>query len=178
MDDRDHHDTNVVNLRRREDSGGRDRGQVASTIFADQDEISTFSQGNLVPPSPPPPADEDSPRAADPFFEEHTCGSRARSRTCSATTRSPPRPTSASRSWWSRARPSWPTSSGSGSSRRRLPCPEAPACPSMRAAPLAADRGWNGQMVRVVGSRPGLSALGWLSSRRRQPCLPARRSRR
>ncbi|MGI8557860.1 MAG: hypothetical protein ACR2ND_06075 [Solirubrobacteraceae bacterium] len=70
MDDRDHHDTNVVSLRRRDDLRRRD--QVARRIFAEQDEIGTFSQGNLVPPTPlPPDTGEESGQAADPFFEEH-----------------------------------------------------------------------------------------------------------
>jgi hypothetical protein len=72
MDDRDHHDTNVVSLRRKDDLRGRDQDQVASTIFAEQDEISTFSQGNLVPPRPAGQAvDEGASPADDPFFEQH-----------------------------------------------------------------------------------------------------------
>jgi len=70
MEDRDHHDTKVVSLRRKADPRGRD--QVAGRIFAEQDEIGTFSQGNLVPPTPPAPdTAEESGQAADPFFEEH-----------------------------------------------------------------------------------------------------------
>jgi hypothetical protein len=72
MDDRDHHDTNVVSLRRKDDLRGRDQDQVASTIFAEQDEISTFSQGNLVPPSPPGQSVSQGPtQPADPFFDQH-----------------------------------------------------------------------------------------------------------
>jgi hypothetical protein len=45
---------------------------VASRIFAEEDEISTFSQGNLVPPTPPGQAANQGPSPADdPFFEEH-----------------------------------------------------------------------------------------------------------
>lgn len=69
MDDHDHPDTNVVNLHRRDDLDSRRREQIARTIFAEEDEIYTFSQGNLVPPSPVPPTQErESPE--DPFFEE------------------------------------------------------------------------------------------------------------
>lgn len=68
MDDRDHHDTNVVSLRRKDRGSGRDQDQVASTIFAEQDEISTFSRGNLVPPRAP--GDEPT-QSSDPFFDEH-----------------------------------------------------------------------------------------------------------
>lgn len=72
MDDHDHPDTNVVSLRRKHDLRGRDQDQVASTIFAEQDEISTFSQGNLVPPTPPgQPVDQGPTRPTDPFFDKH-----------------------------------------------------------------------------------------------------------
>ena len=54
MDGHDHHDTNVVNLRRETDLTDEEREQIAATIFAEPDEISTFSQGNLVPPASPP----------------------------------------------------------------------------------------------------------------------------
>ncbi len=69
MDGHDHHDTNVVNLRRETDLTDEEREQIAATIFADADEISTFSQGNLVPPAPPPD-DQKTEATADPFFAE------------------------------------------------------------------------------------------------------------
>ena len=49
---------------------GEERQQIAATIFAEPDEISTFSQGNLVPPTSPPPDDQKAEDAADPFFAE------------------------------------------------------------------------------------------------------------
>ena len=70
MDDHDHHDTNVVNLRRETGLTGEEREQIAATIFAEPDEISTFSQGNLVPPASPPPDDRKTEDAADPFFAD------------------------------------------------------------------------------------------------------------
>ncbi|MGH2913543.1 MAG: hypothetical protein ACRDMX_00990, partial [Solirubrobacteraceae bacterium] len=69
MDDNDHHETNVVNLHRGDDLDSRRREQIASTIFADEDENYTFSHGNLVPPAPAAPSIE--PEAPDdPFFAE------------------------------------------------------------------------------------------------------------
>jgi len=65
MDDRDHHDTNVVNLRRRDDPGGRDRGQVASTIFAEQDEISTCLARQPRPAEPTTTATRPGDRGRD-----------------------------------------------------------------------------------------------------------------
>ena len=71
MDDRKPPDTNVVRLRRNGNPSDEERQRLASTIFAEQDEVGTFSRGNLVPPAraTPPPSDEPSP-AADPFFEQ------------------------------------------------------------------------------------------------------------
>lgn len=69
MDDHDHPDTNVVNLHRRHGLDRDRREQIARTIFAEEDEIYTFSQGNLVPPAKSPPtAEPEAPE--DPFFEE------------------------------------------------------------------------------------------------------------
>ena len=63
-------DTNVVRLRRNGDPSDEERQRLASTIFAEQDEIGTFSRGNLVPPAPTAPPASDEPSAADPFFEQ------------------------------------------------------------------------------------------------------------
>jgi|GEM_PF-6052901 hypothetical protein len=71
MDNRKPPDTNVVQLRRNGDPSDEERQRLASTIFAEQDEIGTFSRGNLVPPAPTtPPAHNRPPEAADPFFEQ------------------------------------------------------------------------------------------------------------
>jgi len=51
MDNRKPPDTNVVQLRRNGDPSDEERQRLASTIFAEQDEIGTFSRGNLVPPA-------------------------------------------------------------------------------------------------------------------------------
>ena len=56
MDNRKPPDTNVVQLRRDGDPSDEERQRLASTIFAEQDEIGTFSRGNLVPPAPTTPA--------------------------------------------------------------------------------------------------------------------------
>jgi hypothetical protein len=48
MDDRKPPDTNVVRLRRNGDLSDEERQRLASTIFADQDEVGTFSRGNLM----------------------------------------------------------------------------------------------------------------------------------
>jgi hypothetical protein len=70
MDDRNRPDTNVVLLRRKGDPSEAERERVASTIFAEPDEIATFSRGNLVPPRPDTRDDEaDSGPQSDPFFE-------------------------------------------------------------------------------------------------------------
>jgi hypothetical protein len=69
VDDREP-DTNVVRFRRRDDPGEAERQRLASTIFAAEDDVGTFSRGNLVPPAKDAsPADEGAP-PADPFFED------------------------------------------------------------------------------------------------------------
>jgi hypothetical protein len=70
MDDRKPPDINVVRLRRNGDLSDEERQRLASTIFADQDEVGTFSRGNLVPPAPSAPPASTEPPAADPFFEQ------------------------------------------------------------------------------------------------------------
>ena len=71
MDGRDQPDTNVVRIRRKGDPSEAERRRLASTIFAEQDDVGTFSRGNLVPP----PTDhrtgprEDDGATADPYFE-------------------------------------------------------------------------------------------------------------
>jgi hypothetical protein len=71
MDNRKPPDTNVVRLRRNGDPSDEERQRLASTIFAEQDEIGTFSRGNLVPPAPTaPPASNEASPGADPFFEQ------------------------------------------------------------------------------------------------------------
>jgi hypothetical protein len=70
MDSGEPPETNVVRLRRDGDLTDEERRRLASTIFAEQDEVGTFSRGNLVPPKPAtPPTSEDS-SALDPFFEK------------------------------------------------------------------------------------------------------------
>ena len=64
---------NVVRLRRNGDLSDEERQRLASTIFADQDEVGTFSRGNLIPPAPPTPPASNEPPAADPFFEQLQC---------------------------------------------------------------------------------------------------------
>ena len=68
MDDRQPPDSNVVQLRPNGELSKEEREQLARTIFAAQDDVSTFSCGNLVPP--PPPASSAPSVEADPFFEE------------------------------------------------------------------------------------------------------------
>jgi hypothetical protein len=71
MDGRDQTDTNVVRIRRRGDPSEAERRRLASTIFAEEDDVGTFSRGNLVPPStdhPTEPPDDDR-GTADPYFE-------------------------------------------------------------------------------------------------------------
>ena len=70
MDDGKPPDTNVVRLRRNGDLSDEERQRLASTIFADQDEVGTFSRGNLIPPARPAPPASNEPPAADPFFEQ------------------------------------------------------------------------------------------------------------
>jgi hypothetical protein len=67
MDGRDQPDTNVVRIRRRGDPSEAERRRLASTIFAEQDDVGTFSRGNLVPPPTEPPDDDRG--TADPYFE-------------------------------------------------------------------------------------------------------------
>jgi hypothetical protein len=71
MDGRDQPDTDVVRIRRKGDPSEVERRRLASTIFADEDDVGTFSRGNLVPPPTDhptgPPADD--PATADPYFE-------------------------------------------------------------------------------------------------------------
>jgi hypothetical protein len=78
MDDRDHPDTNVFQLRRKDDPGEEERRRIASTIFAEGDEVGPFSRRNLVLPKPaaddkdesePGNVDESEPRA-DAYFEQ------------------------------------------------------------------------------------------------------------
>jgi hypothetical protein len=72
MDDRGQPDTNVVNLRRKDDPDAGRRKQLASTIFAEEDEIGTFSRGNLVPPpAANPGTDQQSAPPQDPFFDRY-----------------------------------------------------------------------------------------------------------
>lgn len=89
MDGRDQPDTNVVRIRRRGDPSEAERRRLASTIFAEEDDVGTFSHGNLVPPAadhPTEPGNDPRP-AADPYFEKlqqprgrrHASGSKARS---------------------------------------------------------------------------------------------------
>ena len=69
MDDRTRPDTNVVLLRRKGDPSEAERERVASTIFAEPDDVATFSRGNLVPPRPDTrDADKESGPSPDPFF--------------------------------------------------------------------------------------------------------------
>jgi hypothetical protein len=44
MDDRDHPNTNVVQIRRKDDPGEEERRRIAETIFAEED-VGTFSRG-------------------------------------------------------------------------------------------------------------------------------------
>ena len=70
MDDRTRPDTNVVLLRRKGDPSEAERERVASTIFAEPDDIATFSRGNLVPPRPDTRDDAEEPAPSpDPFFD-------------------------------------------------------------------------------------------------------------
>jgi hypothetical protein len=70
MDSREPPNAEVVRLRRAGEPSEEDRQRLASTIFAEQDEVSTFSRGNLVPPGPSSPPAGETPPAADPFFED------------------------------------------------------------------------------------------------------------
>lgn len=69
MDDRTRPDTNVVLLRRKGDPGEVERERVASTIFAEPDDVATFSRGNLVPPRPDARDANGAAPSPDPFFD-------------------------------------------------------------------------------------------------------------
>ena len=70
MDGRDQPDTNVVRIRRRGDPSEAERRRLASTIFAEPDDVATFSRGNLVPPRPDArDANEELAPSSDPFFD-------------------------------------------------------------------------------------------------------------
>ena len=68
MDDRKPPDTNVVRLRRNGDPSDEERQRLASTIFAEQDEVGTFSRGNLVPPAPATPPASNEPAGGGPVL--------------------------------------------------------------------------------------------------------------
>ena len=65
MDGRDQPDTNVVRIRRRGDPSEAERRRLASTIFAEQDDVGTFSRGNLVPPATDHPTEPRERRPSD-----------------------------------------------------------------------------------------------------------------
>ncbi len=69
MDDRKPPETNVVRLRRDGEPDEEERRRLARTIFASEDDVGTFSRGNLLLP-PKPAAREEPPAERDPFFEE------------------------------------------------------------------------------------------------------------
>jgi hypothetical protein len=74
--------SNVVRLRRNGEPSTEERERLASTIFAEQDEIGTFSRGNLVPPvAAPPHAETEPPAAPDPFFDHLQAGIREETET-------------------------------------------------------------------------------------------------
>lgn len=70
MDDRDHPDTNVFHLRRKDEPGEEERRRIASTIFAEEDEVGPFSRGNLVAPKPRPDDREEAGHGADAYFDQ------------------------------------------------------------------------------------------------------------
>ncbi len=73
MHDRGDHETNVVHLRRRDEPAEAEREWLASTIFAEEDDVGPFSRGNLVPPRRAPDAEPTSPPTErDPFFDDLT----------------------------------------------------------------------------------------------------------
>ena len=79
MDDRSRPDTNVVLLRRKGDpcEAERERERVASTIFAEPDDVAPFSRGNLVPPRPDArDANDEVAPSADPFFDRLQAASK------------------------------------------------------------------------------------------------------
>jgi len=59
----------VVLLRRKGDPSEAERERVASTIFADPDDVATFSRGNLVPPRPDTRDANEAAPPSDPFFD-------------------------------------------------------------------------------------------------------------
>jgi hypothetical protein len=62
VDQRDDHDSHeVVPLRRKDDPDAAERAELANQIFAQEDEIGTFSRGNLIPP----PTTSDKPASTD-----------------------------------------------------------------------------------------------------------------
>jgi len=69
MDDRDQPDINVVQLRRKDDPGEEERKRIASTIFAEED-VGTFSRGNLVAPKRPPEDQEEAAPGEDAYLEQ------------------------------------------------------------------------------------------------------------
>jgi hypothetical protein len=85
MDGRDQPDTNVVRIRRKGDPSEAERTRLASTIFAEQDDVGTFSHGNLVPPrtGQPDKAPDDGQTTVDPYFEnlQRTNGGHGQSAT-------------------------------------------------------------------------------------------------
>jgi hypothetical protein len=83
MGDLDPTDRNVIPLRRGDSPDEEERKRLASTIFAEPDEIGTFSQGNLVPPQPRSPDQEDRP--SDPFFDDRLSQPAQPSATSSST---------------------------------------------------------------------------------------------
>ena len=70
MDDREPLESNVVRLQRDGEPDEEERQRLARTIFASEDEVGTFSRGNLLLPSPTPPPHEESPAEPDPFFDQ------------------------------------------------------------------------------------------------------------
>jgi len=54
MDDRKPPESNVVRLRRDGEPDEEERQRLARTIFASEDDVATFSRGNLLLPPPNP----------------------------------------------------------------------------------------------------------------------------
>jgi hypothetical protein len=78
MDGRDQPDTNVVRIRRKGDPSETERKRLASTIFADEDDIGTFSRGNLVPPRPDArDTNQELAPSSDPFLDRLPAQSKA-----------------------------------------------------------------------------------------------------
>jgi hypothetical protein len=76
MDDRKPAENNVVRLRRDGEPDEEERRRLARTIFASEDEVGTFSRGNLLLPPNPPPREEP-PAEPDPFFESFQAPERS-----------------------------------------------------------------------------------------------------